>query len=649
MANKPFPVLDVYANPSDDDTEADPPLQTLLADKAWYEFNAEPLPPGMIEAIRRAKVAEVRQMAVEVLQKFYSEDQPREHGRFAPAGGGGGGGGDPQVRHGAEKQPDGTWKIGAVSLKRAPTKAEIAGAKTMGEHAKNIDGLYQHDMAQIAGSIPGGVTHLPGPPKAWDRILRKAVNDYGAEKNPLDHVKDSVRCTLAAGNPEKQFAAIRDGIAAKFSIDGTKNGYEKVIGDAGYRDIKFTVKAIDGTKAEVIVATPEMLRAKNELGGHELYVQSQRADITKAEASVLTLKMRELYGRAEALATARQAREARAAGQTAQSLPPANRLASSGETLRPSAKAVPTGYQASVATTLPPTLPSGVSSILTSTSPTSKKWGSGSLSNTVTELPPPVGIVPQPGLTGHTGSGRIQELYSEDQARDPSGRFGSGTGAPGVATKEIEHQIESQGGITINRISREVPAKGFVVSVHPEHTLTVHVDELRTNQAKVDKWLKDKAYILDKPGNFVGAWHNQEDGHVYFDVVKVFPPEQKAEAISAGSRANQIAIWDIGNNAEIHTGGSGRAAARGWNLLTLTSREAEHGDQGQQAPQGVPGGSQGHLETDRRGHRGGRQDGGGQAGSRPADPVKLAAVRALARQLGLVRGSLPRDEREGHL
>jgi len=55
--------------------------------------------------------------------------------------------------------------------------------------------------------------------------------------------------------------------------------------------------------------------------------------------------------------------------------------------------------------------------------------------------------------------------------------------------------------------------------------------------------------------NYLGLWHNQDDGQVYLDVSENIMDEN--EATSRGRDRDQISIWDVANFKEIQTGGTG--------------------------------------------------------------------------------------------
>lgn len=108
------------------------------------------------------------------------------------------------------------------------------------------------------------------------------------------------------------------------------------------------------------------------------------------------------------------------------------------------------------------------------------------------------------------------------------------------------------------------PKAGFVVAVDPadNHPGVIPADVAKDRtklKAAMAKWLDEAAPAQAKnPDYHFGTWVDPDTGIVYFDIVEVMQDRAKAEA--AGRDRNQIAIWDLANQAEIKTGGSGDVA-----------------------------------------------------------------------------------------
>jgi hypothetical protein len=55
--------------------------------------------------------------------------------------------------------------------------------------------------------------------------------------------------------------------------------------------------------------------------------------------------------------------------------------------------------------------------------------------------------------------------------------------------------------------------------------------------------------------NYLGLWHNKDDGQVYLDISENIQDRETARNL--GAKRDQISIWDVTNFAEIETGGTG--------------------------------------------------------------------------------------------
>lgn len=272
------------------------------------------------------------------------------------------------------------WKDLPVQIvhKDEPDSLLAAAKDFVGDSAK-YDKNFQETLAEIAKDT--GNRHLPGPVKSAERVAEKATNDYAGD---LDKVKDSVRATIEVSNP-RNLQGVINKIANRFKITNIKDGYTQNM--PGYKDVKVNVKLPNGKQAEILMATPEMLKAKNELGGHELYEQA-RTTVDAKKLADLETQMRTLYDQADAVAE--------------------RRLASSGETSVPSTKALAGEKGAPVSTTEPETVPPSETS-LTSTSSTSKNRTPGEV-NVAIRQTPSTSIIPQKegsiNISDQTNSGK---------------------------------------------------------------------------------------------------------------------------------------------------------------------------------------------------------------------------------------------------
>jgi hypothetical protein len=166
-------------------------------------------------------------------------------------------------------------------------------------------------------------------------------------------------------------------------------------------------------------------------------------------------------------------------------------------------------------------------------------------------------------LVGHKMSTLKKKLDSLDKAnpyRDGStGRFttgGAGMGA-GVASSILD-RVKANGGLSVNMVDGSEPTSGYMVAKGTEYGKTVSADDFYDPEKGpkiLADYMKENKADLGTGKNYLGLWHNTEDGNVYLDISENI--QSRSEAISAGQARDQISIWDVANFAEVQTGGTG--------------------------------------------------------------------------------------------
>jgi hypothetical protein len=114
-------------------------------------------------------------------------------------------------------------------------------------------------------------------------------------------------------------------------------------------------------------------------------------------------------------------------------------------------------------------------------------------------------------------------------------------------SKTLLETLRDTGGFTYNLSTMGYVTKGFAVSVNPECTRVIDgpVDAIT-----LLTYASDNALLLDgREGKMFGAWLDTETGKTYLDVVTVF--EHEWQAAYFGTRAGEIAIYDLGTGKEI--------------------------------------------------------------------------------------------------
>lgn len=175
---------------------------------------------------------------------------------------------------------------GALSKAGATIKKPITDAAK--KHIIDPAIAYQakfEKMVDQVGQSGNWKIHM-GPVKTLDRSVEKIINDYNGD---VYRLKDANRATLVIKNPydKAEFEAMQKAVGKLFGDYDTKNRLDVTDGYAS----AIINPVIGGRKLEIQVSYAEMLRAKNELGGHDLYeiVRIKKAGWEKAEREMLAL------------------------------------------------------------------------------------------------------------------------------------------------------------------------------------------------------------------------------------------------------------------------------------------------------------------------------------------------------------------------
>lgn len=158
-------------------------------------------------------------------------------------------------------------------------------------------------------------------------------------------------------------------------------------------------------------------------------------------------------------------------------------------------------------------------------------------------------------------------------------------------------EMEPGGGMTIDPIDGTEPDTGIVVA-HPGHNKEFNYDDFMGPNGReyIDQYIEDNLDLLSQEGNYLGFWHDEDNNEMVLDVAEVF--SDRDEAIQAGIDRNQQAIYDIGNNELIDTGGTGDKQAEQQENIPSEGPESQGDDTGTTPGVGV----QPSLET------GGKED-----------------------------------------
>lgn len=125
-------------------------------------------------------------------------------------------------------------------------------------------------------------------------------------------------------------------------------------------------------------------------------------------------------------------------------------------------------------------------------------------------------------------------------------------------SQSVLEKVRANGGLSVNMLSGSEPTAGYMVAKGTDLGDIVSADDFY-DEAKIQgilsSYFKKHKKELSGNDNYLGIWHNTEDGQVYLDVSQNIL--DRTEAIIAGQERNQISIWDVVNFEEIGTGGTG--------------------------------------------------------------------------------------------
>jgi hypothetical protein len=137
------------------------------------------------------------------------------------------------------------------------------------------------------------------------------------------------------------------------------------------------------------------------------------------------------------------------------------------------------------------------------------------------------------------------------------GNWARGGMGAGVA-ESILTRVRENGGLSVNMVDGSEPTSGYMVAKGAQFGSIVSADDfydpIKGPKILAD-YFKQHKKELGRGKNYLGLWHNKDDGQVYLDVSENI--QDRERAISAGQKQDQISIWDVTNFAEIETGGTG--------------------------------------------------------------------------------------------
>lgn len=139
----------------------------------------------------------------------------------------------------------------------------------------------------------------------------------------------------------------------------------------------------------------------------------------------------------------------------------------------------------------------------------------------------------------------------------------------GKTVNEILNKIHQGGGVTYNFGQGDLSgSNAFSVSIYPDRSQVI---DGGVDFDMIENYLETNKDLLADGSNSFGAWSHE--GKTYLDIVKTV--ENYDEAVDLGKQHNQIAIWDLRNNNEIPTGGTGEVAKQSAEQLLTQKQQNE--------------------------------------------------------------------------
>ena len=135
------------------------------------------------------------------------------------------------------------------------------------------------------------------------------------------------------------------------------------------------------------------------------------------------------------------------------------------------------------------------------------------------------------------------------------GSWAGGRVSPEVASKIFQFTRE-WGGLTISMVDGSMPTTGYVIAKPPEFGKVVKeldfFDSVKGPKI-LSQYMREHKTDLATGKNYLGTW--VKEGKVFLDVSENI--QSKSKATRLGRERDQKAIWDVVNQVEIDTGGTG--------------------------------------------------------------------------------------------
>lgn len=158
---------------------------------------------------------------------------------------------------------------------------------------------------------------------------------------------------------------------------------------------------------------------------------------------------------------------------------------------------------------------------------------------------------------GYDSSKGLSIVVEKHGTHDQKTHGSWATGVSSGVVSDIQRFTREWGGLSISMVDGHQPTDGYMVAKPPEFGIVVDeadfFDSVKGPKILADYMKKNRADLGRGGKDYLGTWLNE--GKIYLDVSQNIMSRE--EGIRIGRERNQKAIWDVVNQVEIDTGGTG--------------------------------------------------------------------------------------------
>lgn len=126
-----------------------------------------------------------------------------------------------------------------------------------------------------------------------------------------------------------------------------------------------------------------------------------------------------------------------------------------------------------------------------------------------------------------------------------------------IGSDVLAEEMRRSGGFTMD-IHGDAPKAGFAVGVMRDRSRVIPADiPFARLVDEIERWRSDNADVLSLPDHYQGGWHDKDEGVLVLDITRVWPPDQKEEAMRFAKDNDERSIYDLATGETIDTGGTG--------------------------------------------------------------------------------------------